>query len=142
MRIHIVPGGPMLVDGIGVAALHRDGDTVSLAPLDAPTPCAICRCGLSGSMPWCDRSDADTCFAEAPSTGPEPAPFTWDVPAPDGPPAVAIKPNGPIRVAGSAPITHGEQVLPARDRTSICRCGASRCQPLCDGSHKAIGFRG
>ena len=51
------------------------------------------------------------------------------------------KPNVPIRVvAGRVPITHGERALPARDRTSICRCGAPRCQPLCDGSHKAIAI--
>lgn len=131
----------MVVEGIDVSRLHRDGEHTSLEPLDAPSPCELCRCGRSTRMPWCDRRETDTCFAEAPATGPEPAPFRWDVPDPAGPPAVALKPNGPIRVAGSIPITHGERSLPALDRTSLCRCGASRCQPLCDGSHKVIGFR-
>jgi CDGSH-type Zn-finger protein len=142
MRIHIVPGGPMVVEGIDVAVLVRDGDAVTLEPIEMPQPCAICRCGRSRLMPWCDRADADTCFGEAPATGPQPAPFRWDVPDPSGPPAVALKSNGPIRVAGSLPVTHGERTLPARDRVSICRCGTSRCQPVCDGSHKVTGFRG
>ena len=80
------------------------------------------------------------CFEEEPPSGPEPAPFRWDVPDPARP-GVALKPNGPVRVAGGVPVTYGEDPIPSRDRVSLCRCGASRCQPICDSSHKIVGYR-
>jgi len=142
MRIHIVPGGPMLVEGVPVGVLRRDGDRHVVDPLAAAGPCALCRCARSGAMPFCDREPPYTCFDEEPADGPEPAPFRWDVPDPAGPPAVALKPDGPVRVAAGPPVTYGDRALPPADRVSLCRCGASRSQPLCDGSHKVIGFRG
>jgi CDGSH-type Zn-finger protein len=141
MRIHVVPGGPMLVEGVPVGSVRRDGERQVLDPLATPDLCAICRCGRSGSMPFCDRTPPYLCFEEEPADGPEPAPFRWDVPDPAGPPTVALKPNGPVRVAGGPPVTHGDRPLPPVDRVSLCRCGASRSQPLCDGSHKVIGYR-
>jgi CDGSH-type Zn-finger protein len=55
---------------------------------------------------------------------------------------VALKPDGPIRVAGLEPVVYGDETVTGYDRVSVCRCGMSRCQPLCDGSHKVVGFRG
>ena len=142
MRIHVVPGGPMLVEGVGVSRLRRTDNTYAEDPVDAGGAVAICRCGRSGSMPLCDRPEPYGCFDELPRDGAAPAPFRWDVPDPAGPAAVALKPHGPIRVAGPEPITYGDASVDHGDRVSICRCGASRCQPLCDGSHKVIGFDG
>jgi CDGSH-type Zn-finger protein len=142
VRIRVVIGGPMLVEGVPAGTLRHTGDAFEVVPLATSPPYAICRCGRSGSMPWCDRREPYGCFEEATPSGPEPAPFRWDVPDPADGPAVALKPNGPVRAAGRIPITHGEREVPSRDRVSLCRCGASRCQPLCDGSHKVIGFRG
>ena len=143
MRIRVVPGGPMLVDGVRVSVLRRTDGGYAEDPLgDAETSFALCRCGRSSRMPSCDRDEPYDCFEEAPADGPAPAPFRWDVPDPAGPPAVALKPDGPIRVAGPAPLTYGAASVDHGDRVSICRCGASRCQPLCDGSHKVVGFRG
>jgi CDGSH-type Zn-finger protein len=126
MRIHVVPGGPMLIEGVPIGMLRRAGDRHVVDPIATPDPCALCRCGRSGAMP---------------AVGPEPAPFRWDVPDPAGAPAIALKPDGPVRVAGGAPVTYGDRSLPPVDRVSLCRCGASRSQPLCDGSHKVVGFR-
>lgn len=144
MRVRVVPNGPMLLLGdLPIGRLRRTDDGYELTPIDRPDgEVALCRCGRSGSMPWCDRPAPYDCFVEEPADGPKPAPFRWDVPDPAGPPALALKPDGPVRVAGSVPVTYGEDELPVPDRVSLCRCGASRCQPLCDGSHKVVGFRG
>ena len=56
-------------------------------------------------------------------------------------PGLALKPNGPVRVSGGVPI-EAEGADPfTEDRISLCRCGASRSQPVCDGSHKIVGYR-
>ena len=141
MRIHVVPGGPMLVEGVPVGTLRRDGEAHVVDPI-ATDPCALCRCGRSNAMPFCDREAPYACFEEEPADGPDPAPFRWDIPDPAGPPAIALKPDGPVRVAGGPPVTYGDRSLPPVDRVSLCRCGASRAQPLCDGSHKVVGYRG
>jgi CDGSH-type Zn-finger protein len=133
----------MLVEGLPLGRLEHHGDAWSVETLgEAGDRYAICRCGTSTTMPLCDRDAPYGCFEEEQPTGPMPAPYRWDVPDPAGPPALALKPNGPVRVAGGAPITYGDAPLAASDRVSLCRCGASRCQPLCDSSHKVVGYRG
>jgi CDGSH-type Zn-finger protein len=131
----------MLVEGMPVGALRRDGERYVVDPIASADPCALCRCGRSSAMPFCDHEAPYACFEEEPADGPEPAPFRWDVPDPDGRPSIALKPDGPLRVAGGAPVTYGDRALPPVDRVSLCRCGASRCQPVCDGSHKVAGYR-
>jgi len=141
MRVHVVPGGPLLVDDVSLGRLRRVDASYVVDPIEAGAAYAVCRCGRSSSMPMCDRPAPFECFEEEPADGPEPAPFRWDVPDPAGPAAIALKPDGPIRVAGDVPVTYGDRQLPPRDRVSLCRCGASRCQPLCDSSHKLVGYR-
>ena len=131
----------MVVEGVPVGTLRRDGEGHVVDPLAVPDPCALCRCGRSSEMPLCDREPPYACFGEEPAGGPEPAPFHWEMPDPAGPPAIALKPDGPVRVAGGPEVTYGDDALPPVDRVSLCRCGASRAQPLCDGSHKVVGFR-
>ena len=141
MRIRIVPGGPMLVDGVPLSRLEHGDAGFSLVPIETEASYALCRCGHSSEMPLCDKLAPYECFEEEPHDGLEPGPFLWDVPDRAGPPAIALKPNGPIRVTGDVEMTYGEAPLGGRDRWSVCRCGASRCQPVCDSSHKVIGFR-
>jgi CDGSH-type Zn-finger protein len=140
-RVEIVRGGPMLVHSLALGRLRREGETWSIEPLDSPDPFALCRCGRSSAAPFCDRTPPYGCFDEVGATGPEPAPFRWDVPDPSRP-GIAIKPNGPVRLAGGVAVGYERSELRRRDRVSLCRCGASRCQPLCDSSHKVVGFRG
>jgi CDGSH-type Zn-finger protein len=57
------------------------------------------------------------------------------------PPGVAVTDNGPYFVTGGLPVTRADgQPFEARNRVTLCRCGASANKPLCDGSHKEIGF--
>jgi len=133
----------MLIDDLPLGRLAHDGDTwrIEGVPSAGDRP-AICRCGSSSTMPFCDRQAPYGCFDEEPPDGPAPGPYTWDVPDPAGPPAIALKPNGPVRVAGDVAITYEGDPVASGDRVSLCRCGASRCQPLCDSSHKIVGYRG
>ena len=55
---------------------------------------------------------------------------------------VAIIPNGPLYVTGGVPVTLTEgELLETRNRITLCRCGESKNKPLCDGSHKVVGFK-
>ncbi len=57
---------------------------------------------------------------------------------------VHARKRGPIVLEGDFEIFDSEgKRLPASDlpRVRLCRCGASKTTPLCDGSHDRIGFR-
>ena len=45
--------------------------------------------------------------------------------------------DGPLQFEGDMQIVGSGPCVQAR----LCRCGASRCKPFCDGSHAAAGFR-
>jgi len=51
--------------------------------------------------------------------------------------------DGPMLVRGNLELrTADGVVLKHRRKTvALCRCGKSRLHPLCDGTHKLIGFR-
>lgn len=56
---------------------------------------------------------------------------------------IAVETNGPYRVTGGIPVRRSDELpLEIRNRMSLCRCGQSKNKPLCDGSHKDVGFQG
>jgi CDGSH-type Zn-finger protein len=58
--------------------------------------------------------------------------------------AVTVTPyrDGPYLIRGDFVLQDQEgNELPLERRTiALCRCGKSRIRPLCDGTHKLIGF--
>ncbi|MET9485330.1 CDGSH iron-sulfur domain-containing protein [Nocardia sp. NPDC006630] len=49
--------------------------------------------------------------------------------------------SGPLWVRGGIQVTAADGAdYEVRNRVTLCRCGASRNKPFCDGSHAAIGF--
>jgi CDGSH-type Zn-finger protein len=50
--------------------------------------------------------------------------------------------NGPYLVRGEFELTDqdGHVIETRRSTIALCRCGASRTKPFCDGTHKTIGF--
>jgi CDGSH-type Zn-finger protein len=64
---------------------------------------------------------------------------------PNQSPPVTITPypDGPYLVRGAFVVRDEEgNELPTERRTiALCRCGKSRIRPLCDGTHKLIGFK-
>ena len=64
-----------------------------------------------------------------------------DMIEPDLPREVTVIPDGPLWVSGGIPVERSDgQPLETRNRMTLCRCGASAMKPLCDGTHKEIGF--
>ncbi len=59
--------------------------------------------------------------------------------------AVVITPyrDGPLLVRGPVQLldANGREIARQRTTIALCRCGKSRIRPLCDGTHKLIGFR-
>lgn len=56
---------------------------------------------------------------------------------------IGVETNGPLRVTGGVTVTRADGVqFEVRNRVSLCRCGQSKIKPLCDGTHKEIGFTG
>jgi CDGSH-type Zn-finger protein/uncharacterized Fe-S cluster protein YjdI len=47
-----------------------------------------------------------------------------------------LRENGPVTVHANLSI-NGQ---PAGQRATLCRCGASKSKPFCDGSHAEVGF--
>lgn len=49
--------------------------------------------------------------------------------------------NGPLYVRGPVRPAGPEGTVLTETRVALCRCGATSNPPLCDNSHRAIGFR-
>lgn len=98
----------------------------------------LCRCGASKNKPYCDGSHATVGFVASGELPPPEALPAW---GPPGPLELTPLPNGPLKVAGSHELTCGTGKAAKRGEAAfLCRCGASKTKPFCDGSHRAIGF--
>jgi CDGSH-type Zn-finger protein len=54
---------------------------------------------------------------------------------------IRLKENGSIRVSGTVDIVDADgSIIETKSDFSLCRCGASKDKPWCDGSHKGCGF--
>lgn len=55
---------------------------------------------------------------------------------------IRIDRDGPLLVRGSVTVLDVDGEPMRHDvRLALCRCGASRRKPFCDGTHRLIGFR-
>ena len=126
-RAAVLENGPLAVAG----DLTVDG-----APMTRAT---LCRCGKSANKPYCDYAHVEAGFA---ASG-EPPAAEKEAPAddPGGPLEIIPCENGPLEMRGALELTTGTGARIHRGaRVFLCRCGASKTKPFCDGSHKAIGF--
>ena len=127
--IQVAYNGPLFVRG----DLQIDD-----APADVPGlkfRAAFCRCGQSKNRPYCDNSHLAADFSDYGAVG-----RAGD--ATGGPLQVKPAPDGPLLIKGNVTLIsssgreswHGSQV-------ALCRCGASKNKPFCDGQHKKVGFK-
>jgi CDGSH-type Zn-finger protein len=56
---------------------------------------------------------------------------------------IKLHDNGPLRVKGPVTVVDpdGTPYEITRKTFFLCRCGASRNKPLCDGSHARVSFQ-
>jgi CDGSH-type Zn-finger protein len=59
-------------------------------------------------------------------------------------PGIDVAEKGPFLVKGSVLYTdaEGNEIVTEKDAVALCRCGASKNKPFCDGTHSDIGFTG
>jgi CDGSH-type Zn-finger protein len=129
--------GPLMVKDVAQCRNSR-GEAIAVE-----NPFYLCRCGGSGNKPFCDSTHKKIGFKSAreappPSGVPSPAPGGKSAAA--AAPCVQIKKNGPYLVTGVADLKC--DVAPSDPaQYTLCRCGASKTKPYCDGSHRTIGFK-
>ncbi|TVQ84065.1 MAG: hypothetical protein EA400_18155 [Chromatiaceae bacterium] len=110
-------------------------------PVDMPGVryrAALCRCGASNIKPFCDNSHVEAGFQDYGAVG-DAGPGCS---AGGGPLKIKVVPNGPLLIEGNLTIRAGSgRVAWQGEKTWLCRCGASKNKPFCDGTHKKVGFR-
>lgn len=127
-RIAVLENGPLAVHG-----------EIAIPDATPETRLTLCRCGLSKNKPYCDYSHVKGGFV---ASG-EPKPKTSSQSEESGG-SITFQavPDGPLKVAGNVEITSGTgHRIAQHQQTFLCRCGASKNKPYCDGSHKAAGFK-
>jgi len=111
------------------------------APDDMPgvrTRAAICRCGASKNKPFCDGSHEGAGFRDGGAVGDR----GRGLQSTGGPVVVRSIKDGPVQVEGKLTIHAGSgRVAWQGENVFLCRCGASKNKPFCDGSHAAAGFK-
>ena len=98
--------------------------------------------------PWVDPEGADTATIKTQIDKCPSGALTWYM-NDEGPKAevtaeaveIEVVENGPLRLSGKMKIHYKGETF-EKDRASLCRCGASKNKPYCDGTHKTIGFEG
>ena len=54
---------------------------------------------------------------------------------------IGVIADGPLWVRGGIPVQSADcEAYEVRNRVTLCRCGASKNKPFCDGAHVDIGF--
>jgi CDGSH-type Zn-finger protein/uncharacterized Fe-S cluster protein YjdI len=130
--IQLTNNGPLYVSG----ELKIDG-----AKDDMPGVrfrAALCRCGDSQNKPFCDNTHEKAGFRDRAALGETGDGF--DVSG--GALEIKRAPNGPLLLSGNFTIVSGAGRSTWRGtKAALCRCGASKNKPFCDGSHKPAGFQ-
>ncbi len=131
--IGVAADGPLYVKG--EVEIVDGGGSIVLRD----TRIAFCRCGASQNKPFCDGRHAEAGFRDMGAlaeSGPRPDEFEAG-----GKLTVNPAPNGPLLLQGSVEIRSADGSASFYGgKAALCRCGASKKKPFCDGSHKEIGF--
>ncbi|OOZ39260.1 hypothetical protein BOW53_12435 [Solemya pervernicosa gill symbiont] len=98
---------------------------------------ALCRCGKSKNKPFCDNQHENISFHDFGAVGEQGTALEIT----SGKLSVKALPNGPLLIDGNLSIlsSSGRSAWSGTN-AALCRCGASKNKPFCDGSHKTVNF--
>ncbi|MDQ6965654.1 MAG: CDGSH iron-sulfur domain-containing protein [Mariprofundaceae bacterium] len=126
--IRMVADGPLYVH----ASMQVNGE------VQVSRRAALCRCGASRLMPYCDNSHRSCDFHDAGHVEVSGA-ADGD---PQGMLSISSITDGPLHIEGPFTLLDADgTAVSANEDAWLCRCGASSNKPFCDGSHKKIGFK-
>lgn len=128
--VQVQPNGPLYVRG-QLRVQRADGSL-----LLEDTRIALCRCGQSQNKPFCDNSHRAAGF-----TDPGAVVAAGEPPTTSAPLTITAIANGPLMLEGSGTLVGQQGEASYAMRVKLCRCGGSGTKPLCDGTHRRIGFR-
>ena len=132
-RVVVSNHGPLYLEGdlaIGGAPPEDDAPGVRFRA-------ALCRCGLSKNKPFCDNAHEEGGFRDRGAVGKR-----GELADPgEGTLTVSRMENGPLLLSGpfSVVASSGRTAFQGQ-KAALCRCGASKNKPFCDGAHRSAGF--
>jgi CDGSH-type Zn-finger protein len=54
---------------------------------------------------------------------------------------IKVLPNAPLEIQGTVKIVLADGSEVEKTNAHLCRCGASKNKPFCDGSHRKVDFK-
>ena len=130
-QIDVCKSGPLWIKGD--IEIRNYDDTLVLED----TRIALCRCGSSKIKPLCDNGHMFTFRDQS-----EFIQRKIDEKEERGKLMITLNQNGPYALSGPIEIRELNGAILFRGRQVIlCRCGASKKMPFCDGSHQRIHFK-
>ena len=98
----------------------------------------MCRCGQSKNKPFCDNSHEKANFRDYGAVGDK----GTGLENTGGKLSISALADGPLILTGNLTIKNGSgRVAWSGTEVALCRCGASKNKPFCDGSHRDVGFK-
>jgi CDGSH-type Zn-finger protein/uncharacterized Fe-S cluster protein YjdI len=105
------------------------------------TRIGLCRCGKTRHQPFCDGVHALSDYQDAGILRDQ----KEDSPAFSEDPSklmITLQKNGPLILNGFFRIIDAQELVAYKGiKAALCRCGASKKSPFCDGRHIEIGFK-
>ncbi len=131
-ELRIVRDGPVYATG-GLVLLDAEHSEIG-----RESRVAFCRCGASENKPYCDGRHAEAGF-EDPGVIGNP---TVRPPGDDDPSdlTIRLRPDGPLVLEGRFTVVDTDGESAEGSSGALCRCGASKNKPFCDGTHREIDF--
>ncbi|MEM7009681.1 MAG: CDGSH iron-sulfur domain-containing protein [Thermodesulfobacteriota bacterium] len=127
--INVFDDGPLGIENL---------DTLTDAQgeeLEIKSRMALCRCGGSQNMPFCDGTHKKIGFTNQVEKADS------DKENDEGRRSIRVFLDGPYEVSEDIALNiNDEDGVSNQDPYYLCRCGASENKPFCDGSHKKINF--